>query len=169
MKDLAAFPSIRPRLADIERYRKTAADPDAVVVGLHRILEAGADPLGNLEGWLKLIDTSPEAVETLVQRPALARDIADVTYDRVTFERELRGALDELPDLESRLDHLRSVRVDETLRIAWQDVVDGADLTVITRRISDLAEIVMEYVVHEVNEELAKRFGRAWHDGELFL
>ena len=165
MKRLAAIPALRKRVPEIERELKRAADPEGVIVGLQRILEAGADPLPHLAGWLRMIDVSPGAVETLVARPALALDIGGhgMAYDRAAFEEGLKRELSELSGLDARLDHLRAVRVDETLRIAWHDVVDGADLTVVTRRISDLAEIVMELVLEEVNEELAKAYGRAWH------
>jgi glutamate-ammonia-ligase adenylyltransferase len=166
LKRLEQNEALRDRLPAIRAYLDTAADPEAVVVGLQRMLEAGADPLGHLEGWLKLIDISPSAVETLVKRPGLARDIAGRRYDRAEFEDDLDEALRGIAGLEGRMEHLRAVRVDETLRIAWQDVVEGADLTVVTRRISDLAEIVLERVLEEVNEDLARRFGRAWHEGE---
>lgn len=166
MKRLAAFPELAERMEEIESYLKGAADAEAVLVGLQRLLEHGVEVLPRLTGWLKLIDASPSAVETLIARPALARDIAQSTYERDEFEHGLREALRGLPGLEARLEHLRSVRVDETLRIAWQDVVEGADLTVVTRRISDLAEIVMERVLEEVNAELTRLYGRPWHQSE---
>ena len=64
------------------------------------------------------------------------------------------------------MDHLRAVRVEEVLRIAWQDVVMGADLTVITRRISDLADIVLERLLSLVQAELDRSYGRPSHGGE---
>ena len=145
-----------------------AADPDAVAVALQRLREAGGDPDPHLEGWVRLLDVSPGSVEQLVQRPALVHEIplSRGAYERDRFERHLNEALAGEPDLDARLRHLRAVRVEETLRIAWQDVVEGADLTVVTRRISALAEIVLECVVRGVRAELARKYGRAWHDGE---
>jgi len=152
----------------IEAYLRVAADPDAVAVGILRLVEAGADPFPALPGWLRLIDCSPAAVETLVTRPALAAEVphAKGAYDRAEFERLLDDALLAIPGLEARIDHLRSVRIDETLRIAWQDIVEGADLTVVTRRISDLAEILLERVLREVEAELRAAYGRPWHQTE---
>jgi len=152
----------------LDAYLKGAADPEAVSVGLERMLDAGADLSCNLGGWLKLIDVSPAAVETIVTRPSLAVEIPrdKGTRELDLFTRELDVSLRALPDLEARLEHLRAVRVDETLRIAWQDVVEGADLTVVTRRISDLAEIMTGRLLRMLEDELAGRFGRPWHGTE---
>ena len=89
----------------IEAYLENAADPDAVTVGLHRLAEAGADPRPHLESWMKLIDASPAAVETLVTRPHLVRELPETggAYERDRFERELAEALQNLPDRQSRL------------------------------------------------------------------
>ncbi|MHC4972848.1 MAG: bifunctional [glutamate--ammonia ligase]-adenylyl-L-tyrosine phosphorylase/[glutamate--ammonia-ligase] adenylyltransferase [Planctomycetota bacterium] len=165
---LARFEGMADRVPEVEAYLQGAADASGVVVGLQRLLEAGADLLPHLAGWLRLLDASPAAVETLVRRPALVAEIPRTggTYERADFERELDEALAGTHGLEARLDHLRAVRVEESLRIAWQDVVEGADLTVVTRRISDLAETLLERVLGQVNEELARRFGRPWHDAE---
>jgi glutamate-ammonia-ligase adenylyltransferase len=166
---LRGFPGVGPRLPEIEAFLGRAADPAGVVVGLQRLLEAGADPLPHLTGWLRLLDASPAAVETLVRRPALVAEIpraGGTIHDRADFERTLDEELRRCPDLAARLDHLRAVRVEESLRIAWQDVVEGADLTVVTRRISELAEILVERVLTHVDEEMARRYGRAWHGSE---
>ncbi len=145
-----------------------AADPDAVAIALERLREAGADPDPHLEGWIRLLDVSPGSVEQLVNRPALVHEIPLTrgAYERDRFERHLDDALGAEPDLDAQVRHLRAVRVEETLRIAWQDVVEGADLTVVTRRISALAEIVLERVLRGVRADLARKYGRPWHDGE---
>jgi len=145
-----------------------AADPGAVAVALQRLRESGGNPDPHLEGWVRLLDVSPGSVELLVNRPALIHEIplSRGAYERDRFERHLTEALAAEPDLDARLRHLRVVRVEETLRIAWQDVVEGADLTVVTRRISALAEIVLECVLRGVRAELAHKYGRPWHDGE---
>ncbi len=176
---LASLPALREQLEQIRRYLDEAADPDALRVGLQRIVETGADPTEHMEGWLQLLDAAPSAVETIVTRPALVREIPGFgkreargrqgeseAFDRETFARELDAALCDLPSLEARLDHLRRVRVEETLRIAWQDIVDGADLTVVTRRISDLADLMVDHVLRETADELTRRFGRPWHGTE---
>jgi glutamate-ammonia-ligase adenylyltransferase len=144
------------------------ADPETVRVALERIREAGADPDPHIEGWTRLLDAAPTSVEYLAQRPALVDEIprSKGEYERDRFERQLDETLAGLPDLESRVAHMRRVRVEETLRIAWQDVVEGADLTVVTRRISELVEILVERVVRGVREELAAKYGRPWHEGE---
>ncbi|MHC4953003.1 MAG: bifunctional [glutamate--ammonia ligase]-adenylyl-L-tyrosine phosphorylase/[glutamate--ammonia-ligase] adenylyltransferase [Planctomycetota bacterium] len=161
---------MNPRDAKLEAglIRRWAADPDAVSVALARIREAGADPSAHREGWIRLLDVSPGSVEQLVNRPALIEEIprSRGTYERDRFEKDLDEALVAAGDLDAQLRHLRAVRVEETLRIAWQDVVEAADLTVVTRRISDLAEIVLERVVRGVRAELAHKYGRPWHDGE---
>jgi len=145
-----------------------AADPDAVAIALERLREAGADPTPHLEGWVRLLDTAPGSVEQLVKRPALIDEIprSRGAYERDRFERQLDERLATAADLDAQLACLRVVRVEETLRIAWQDVVEGADLTVVTRRISDLAEIILERVVRGVRAELARKYGRPWHQGE---
>ena len=155
-------------MIDAKQLAAWAADPDAVAVALERLREAGADPTPHLEPWVRLLDTAPGSVELLVKRPALIDEIprSRGAYERDRFERHLDEQLAAEPDLESKLACLRSVRVEETLRIAWQDVVEGADLTVVTRRISDLAEILLERVVRDVRAELADKYGRPWHQDE---
>lgn len=150
------------RTPEIDAYLARAADPAAVEAGLQRLLEAGADPGRHVAGWMKLLDASPLAADALVRRPALVREIPESggAYDRAEFERGLSEALRALPDLAARVDRLRAVRVEEALRIAWQDVVEGTDLTVVTRRISDLAEIVLERLLALVEEELERQHGR---------
>ncbi|MHC4409384.1 MAG: [protein-PII] uridylyltransferase family protein, partial [Planctomycetota bacterium] len=145
-----------------------AADPDAVRVALERLVEAGADPTPHREGWIRLLDASPASVEHLVHRPALVDEIplSRGEYDRDRFELQLDETLAGLPDLASQVAYMRRLRVEETLRIAWQDVVEGADLTVVTRRISELVEILMERVVRGVRDELAGKYGRPWHEDE---
>jgi glutamate-ammonia-ligase adenylyltransferase len=156
------------RNPEIDAYLARAADPAAVEAALQRLHEAGADPGPHLAGWLKLLDASPLATDTLVRRPALVKEIPESggAYDRAEFERGLADALEALPDLAARVDHLRAVRVEEALRIAWSDVVMGADLTVVTRRISDLAEIVLERLLALVQSELERPYGRPCHGGE---
>lgn len=165
---LRSLRRLAPRMGEIEEYLQRAADPQGVVVGLQRLLEAGADPLPHIGGVLRLIDASPITVETLTARPALLEEVAGEQghYERSIFERDLDAALEARPDLPAKMDHLRAVRVEETLRIAWQDVVEGVDLTVVTRRISDLAEILLERVLRAVQAGLVAQYGRPWHDGE---
>ena len=168
LERLACWPELPRRRHELSTYLARAADPEAVVVGLARLIEAGADPSPHLAGWLKLIDASPAAVETILRRPALMADIPRDrgSYKRFRLEQELDLQLAALPTLEERMDYLRELRVEETLRIAWRDVVEGADLTVVTRRISDLAEILLQRVLHEVDEVFAHRYGRPWHESE---
>lgn len=156
---------------EVDAYLGKAADPAAVEAGLQRLVEAGADPRPHLLGWMKLLDASPLAADALARRPALVAEIPERggAYDRADFERGLAEALAALPDLKARIDHLRAVRVEETLRIAWQDVVEGADLTVVTRRISDLADIVIERLLALVTEELERQFGRPREGGFAVL
>ncbi|MEE8105102.1 MAG: bifunctional [glutamate--ammonia ligase]-adenylyl-L-tyrosine phosphorylase/[glutamate--ammonia-ligase] adenylyltransferase [Planctomycetota bacterium] len=165
---LRGLAQLAPVLANVETYLESAADPAAVAVGLQRLVEAKTDPGANINGWMRLIDHTPAAVETLLNRPHLVSELPHDRgrYERAGFERELDEALRSLPDLKTRLDHLRTIRVEETLRIAWLDVVEGADLTVVTRRISDLAETLTERVLREVQRELSAKYGRPWHRGE---
>ncbi|MEM8886208.1 MAG: bifunctional [glutamate--ammonia ligase]-adenylyl-L-tyrosine phosphorylase/[glutamate--ammonia-ligase] adenylyltransferase, partial [Planctomycetota bacterium] len=150
------------------RMQELAGDPAAVRVALERLREAGADPDAHFDEWVRLLDVSPGSVELLVRRPELVEELprSRGAYQRDRFEEALDEELARLPDLDARIAHLRRLRVEETLRIAWQDVVENADLTVITRRISELVEILLERVVRGVREELAARYGRPWHEGE---
>jgi len=159
------------RSAEVDAYLARAADPAAVEAGLQRLLEAGADPGPHLAGWLKLLDASPLAADALARRPALVREIPESkgAYDRAEFERGLEESLRALPDLAAKVDRLRAVRVEETLRIAWQDVVMGADLTVVTRRISDIAEIVLGQLLALVERELERQHGRPDPPGVAIL
>jgi len=156
---------------EVEAYLKRAADPAAVEAGLQRLVDAGADPRPHLEGWMRLLDASPLAADVLARRPALVAEIPKRggAYDRAEFERTLAESLRALPDLAARIDHLRAVRVEETLRIAWRDVVEGADLTVITRRISDLADMMIESLLGLVTDQLEKKYGRAREGGFAVL
>jgi len=144
----------------VEKYLARAADPASLEAGLSRLIEAGADPRPRLEGWLKLIDASPACVETLVQRPALVADIPNGGR-----EIDLAEALRRIPSSKERVDYLRTVRIDETLRIAWMDVVEQADLTIVTQRISCLAERIVESLLLEIAGRLAGRYGRPWAGG----
>jgi glutamate-ammonia-ligase adenylyltransferase len=165
---LQALRALGSRRAAVDAYLRRAADAEAVVVGLARLLEAGADPGPHLEGWMRVIDASPAALATLLERPSLLAEIPRDrgAYDRQEFEASLDAALRALPDHDARLDRLRELRVEGTLRIAWQDVVEGADLTVVTRRISDLAEILVERVLLEEQARLHALYGRPWHGAE---
>jgi len=151
-----------------EQIAEWAADPESVNIAFERLRAAGADPTPHLEGWVRLLDTSPGSVEHLINRPALIDEIPRSRggYERDRFERQLDERLAMAPDLDAQLALLRATRVEETLRIAWQDVVERADLTVVTRRISDLAEITLERVVRGVRDLLADKYGRPWHQGE---
>ncbi len=156
------------RRADAVAVLERAADPAAVRIATQRLLEAGADIEPHLAGWLCLIDASPAGVDTVIARPALARDIPrdDGVYQRQLFESTLDEDLARLPSMAARIDHLRQVRVEETLRIAWQDVVAQSDITVVTRRISDLADILMQRLLAEVHAKLSQKYGRPWHGSE---
>jgi len=165
---IADHPEAGLRLDEINEFLGGAADPEAVAAGLQRLLEAGVSPLEHLPGWMRLLDASPASVEPLLAHPALVGEIPRErgAYERDLLERDLADTLDRLPSLEERVDHLRRVRVVELLRIAWQDVVEGTDLTVVTRRISDLADLVMGRLLDEVQQELTRAYGRPWSGSE---
>ncbi len=165
---LAEHPEAGLRLEEITSFLDGAADPESVAVGLQRLLEAGANPLEHLDGWMRLLDASPASVEPLLAYPSLVTEIPRErgAYERDQLARDLADALADLPSLEERVDHLRRVRVVELLRVAWQDIVEGADLTVVTRRISDLADLVMGLLLSEVQQELTRTYGRPWSGSE---
>lgn len=165
---LRADRAFGPHLPLLTDALQKAADPDAVAAGLGRLLEAGGNPFPHLQGWIALIDASPISVNTLAARPGLLQDIpvGGGVYDRLQFEKGLDEQLQALPGSEARLELLRAVRLEETLRICWQDVVSGADLNVVVRRISDLAEIMLERVLGIAHEETAQSYGRPWHEEE---
>ncbi|MFQ5845442.1 MAG: hypothetical protein ACE5JG_10705, partial [Planctomycetota bacterium] len=165
---LWVVPEFEPHRAALEAALARAADPEAVSAGLVRLVEAGGDPRPDLEGWIRLIDASPVAVDTLAARPALLEEVPRRCGDRVRdrFERELDAALAALPGPQERLDHLRAVRLEEVLRICWHDVVGGADVSVVTQRLSDLAEIVIERVLGVAQDEVSRVHGRPRHEGK---
>ncbi|MGQ0613691.1 MAG: bifunctional [glutamate--ammonia ligase]-adenylyl-L-tyrosine phosphorylase/[glutamate--ammonia-ligase] adenylyltransferase [Planctomycetaceae bacterium] len=168
LKRLHGIGGLRGHLPVVRAYLERAADPESVAVGLARIFESGGTPLPHLEGWMALLDASPASVEPLLANPGLLQEIprSSGSRDRETLERELDEALRDAPTHDARLDHLRSVRVEETLRIAWQDVVEGADLTVTTQRISELAEILLERVLRLEQQRLTEAHGRPWAGSE---
>ncbi|MDH3712343.1 MAG: bifunctional [glutamate--ammonia ligase]-adenylyl-L-tyrosine phosphorylase/[glutamate--ammonia-ligase] adenylyltransferase [Gammaproteobacteria bacterium] len=90
----------------------------------------------------------PRSLYQLPDRAALSRDLADLT-----------GQLDP-DDQEAYLDRIRQFKNTNVLRVAAVDITGEIDVGAVSKRLTCLAEVILENVYATVREQLEQRHGR---------
>lgn len=108
--------------------------------------------------WItRLIETQPILLDTLLDTRQLYRP-----PERTELQRELENALGSVPasDLEQRMDVLRRFQQQAMLRIAAADLSNSMPLMVVSDRLTELAEVVLDVALHEAWAQMAARYGQ---------
>jgi [glutamine synthetase] adenylyltransferase / [glutamine synthetase]-adenylyl-L-tyrosine phosphorylase len=157
----------------VARPGKSSA-PDQALLNLAKF----SHRLGGRSGFLRLLAENPRTMRLLVtlfaesqfltdlflNRPELIDTLIRVDLTRVEKKREemladVRAALSESDDLESKLNMLRRYKNEEFIRIGLHDLGAAIDIEQVLNQLSDLAEACLESALHLVLEELQNRFG----------
>lgn len=122
-------------------------------------------------GVAQLLGTSDLLARILVHHPPLIPVVlrSPQRRDRAEVEDAVRFAIESSErDLEAQLDALRRLRREELLRTAVADLGGELSIEVVDRRLTDLAEIILECVVELAVEEARERYGEL-DDGGLVI
>ncbi len=98
----------------------------------------------------------PDMLDVLVRS-----DLARLRCAAIELNQELAELLAHSPDLESRLDALRSFRHQEFLRIAIADLAGQLELSEVQTELTLLAETVLKQALEMARAEVAQRFPAA--------
>jgi glutamate-ammonia-ligase adenylyltransferase len=175
----------RQRLATvIARIVKILANTDEPAAILERVLPV-LQAIGRRSAYLALLNENPSALERLlalarqseflvrqvVVHPMLLDELLDgrvletpPSRDELEkmLEESMRGALS--GDTESRLDHIRQFQRTAVFRIAVADRFGNLPLMKVSDRLTDTAELVLDYSLAMAREELVSRHGRPMCD-----
>jgi len=163
-------------IARIVKILAAVAEPAVILERVLPVLQA----IGRRSAYLSLLNENPSALERLLtlarQSEFLVRQVAghpmllDELLDARVLEtppsrEELERMLEEsmrgaLPgDIESRLDHIRQFQRTAVFRIAIADRFGNMPLMKVSDRLTDTAELVLEYSLAMAREELVNRHG----------
>lgn len=115
--------------------------------------------------WItRLIETQPILLDTLLDTRQLYRP-----PEREELQQELNAALNSVPetDLEQRMDVLRRFQQQAMLRIAAADLSNSMPLMVVSDRLTELAEVVLNGALEEAWAQMAVRYGQPRLDGAI--
>ncbi|HET7570337.1 MAG TPA: bifunctional [glutamate--ammonia ligase]-adenylyl-L-tyrosine phosphorylase/[glutamate--ammonia-ligase] adenylyltransferase [Gammaproteobacteria bacterium] len=155
--------------------------PDAVLLSLLRLVEAVAGRTAYLallaenDNVLRhlaaLAASSPWLLQLVTRVPLLMDELIDPRLfgpapDRDALAAELATVLNGVDptDQEGEMDALRQFQQAAVLRIAVADLSGNAESQLVSRRLTALAEVVIETVVRLVRERLVTRHGRPLTD-----
>jgi glutamate-ammonia-ligase adenylyltransferase len=171
LKRVKVMRTLGPAL--IAEITKSSA-PDQAVLNLSKF----SHRLGGRTGFLTLLAENPSTMRLLVtlfadsqfltdlflNRPELIDTLirVDLTRIRKTKDEmliELRSALEQLTDLEDKLNALRRYKTEEFIRIGLHDLGDAIDLMPVLMQLSDLAEACLESALELTLKEFDVKFG----------
>lgn len=117
---------------------------------------------------ISLFGSSQLLSRIFIQRPELLDTMVSSTHavvekDKAQLREELAEQMRLAEDYELRLDTLRRFRNEEFLRVALNDLHGQMRQGVGTRQLSWLAEVCLEQACCMARQELAVRFGAAFH------
>lgn len=118
-----------------------------------------------------LLSGSQALSEVLIRHAEWLRDLVDLDFLRRARRKEelLRQAEQRIDPLVQQSDitgsfrELREFKQRETLRIAVRDLARMSDLSTVTRELSDLADVCLEWVYQLCWRNLRSRFGQPFH------
>ncbi len=173
-------PSRQRLAAVVSRIPAMLADAPEPVETLGRVLPV-LQAVGRRSAYLALLNERPAALERLLavarQSDFLVRQVVDhpMLLDELLDERilevppsrdELEQMLEEtmrgaaLDDIEARLDHLRQFQRAAIFRIAVADRIGNLPLMKVSDRLTDTAELVLDFALDTARRELTQRYGK---------
>jgi glutamate-ammonia-ligase adenylyltransferase len=146
---------------------------------LFRRLASIVESIGGRTAYLSLLNENPQALGRLVEvcehGDFLARQVAafpilldelidervfEVLPDRAQFAAELDARLEHAgDDLERQVDALRHFRRAARFRVALLDLTGRMPLMVVSDRLTDVAELILERAMHMAREQLVVAHG----------
>ncbi len=171
----------RQRLAGVvSRIPAMLAVAAAPVETLKRALPV-LQAVGRRSAYLALLNEKPAALERLltvarqseflvrqvIDHPMLLDELLDARIFEVPpsraelsqmLEQALRGA--SLDDVEARLDHLRHFQRAAIFRIAVADRIGKLPLMKVSDRLTDTAELVLDFALDMARRDLVQRYGK---------
>ena len=159
-------------------FEEIIASPDPDMAFNH--LESFLAAQGSWEIFQSLVKLDASAVKVLiaifanseylsrllVSRPVFLQNLIEslktsAAGTRMKFEEELEEALSRTSDIPDKLDALRRFKHQEEIRIGMSDLLADADLTIVSRELSKLAEVCLDAALRLAACETGKRFGSA--------
>jgi len=149
-------------------------DPDLAAINLLRFAEASVSRISLFndlieypvirEVLLAIFSQSPYLSDILVREPGLFHWLTTTDVLHRSLEPEdLRSEVDRIKGMfsrpERRLDALRRLYRREILRIGAQDILERSPVEVVTRQLSDLADVLIQAVLDSARESLIARLG----------
>ncbi len=148
--------------------------PDQALLNLAKF----SHRIGGRSGFLRLLAENPRTMRLLVtlfaesqfltdlflNRPELIDTLIRVDLTRIEKTRDdmladLRTAINESDDLESKLNALRRYKNEEFIRIGLHDLGAAIDIEQVLKQLSNLAEACVESALQLALKELQNRFG----------
>jgi len=153
-----------------------AADQAMLLHRIRRIIES----IGGRTAYLSLLNENPQALERLVEVcrhgdflarqvaafPILLDELIDARVfeempDRAQFARELDARLEQArDDLERQIDALRHFRRASRFRVALLDLTGSIPLMVVSDRLTDVAELILERAMRLAWDQLVAIHGQ---------
>jgi glutamate-ammonia-ligase adenylyltransferase len=153
----------------------SAANQLVLMQRIRRIIES----IGGRTAYLSLLNENPQALERLVEVcrhgdfltrqvaafPILLDELIDARVfeempDRAQFARELDARLEQAgDDLEMQIDALRHFRRASRFRVALLDLTGSIPLMVVSDRLTDVAELILERAMRLAWDQLAAIHG----------
>jgi glutamate-ammonia-ligase adenylyltransferase len=151
-----------------------SSEPDRALLNLSRFSQR----IGGRTGFLTLLAENPETMRLLItlfadsqfltdqflNRPELIDTLIRVDLTRVKKTKdemlaELRAALDETQDIETKLNVLRRHKTEEFIRIGLHDLGGTIELVEALNQLSDLADVCVQAALDLTLVEVAEKFG----------
>ena len=167
--------TLLPRVLRSIASRQPAAEEAVLLRRIRRIIES----IGGRTAYLSLLNENPQALERLVEVcvhgdflarqvaafPILLDELIDARVfeelpDRAQFARELDARLEQAgDDLERQIDALRHFRRAARFRVALLDLTGRLSLMVVSDRLTDVAELILDRAMRLAWEQLAAIHG----------
>jgi [glutamine synthetase] adenylyltransferase / [glutamine synthetase]-adenylyl-L-tyrosine phosphorylase len=149
-------------------------DPDKAITNLFRFAEATVSKASlfndlvkypvTLEVLLKVFSFSQYLADILVRDPELFRwltasDVLMIPKSKSALAFEVQRIEKMFAKPERRLDSLRRLYRREMLRIGAKDILDNADLAMVTQELSDLADVLIDASCRLAELTLREKYG----------
>lgn len=173
-------PSRQRLAAVVSRIPAMLADAVSPAMTFKRVLPV-LQAVGRRSAYLALLNEKPVALERLltvarlseflvrqvVDHPMLLDELLDARIFEVPpsraelaqmLEHAMRGAA--LDDIEARLDHVRHFQRAAIFRIAVADRIGNLPLMKVSDRLTDTAELVLDFALDTARRELVQKYGK---------